>query len=239
MKSLTVHNPDELQALPPIYKELLIHQIRAHTEGELSGGDTYIRMSKFAPNAFELKVIYESAAEEINHYMIGAKLLNDLGVDVSFMLKQDLNERQFYPSDFVHEYDNWAERGLSSMLAESAALEHILEMQESSYLPLAESCDIVISEESRHIAHGHRIVKGLCETREGREMVQKVLDRKWGQVLDLFGSSESKRSVIYREWGLRRRSNEESRQIFIKKNKKRLENLDLAVPPDDQNRKFH
>ncbi|MFL6624425.1 MAG: Phenylacetic acid catabolic protein [Sulfurifustaceae bacterium] len=238
MNTATTYGLEDVSKMPPEYKELLIRQLLAHTEGELSGGDTYIRMAPYAPNAYELKVIYESAAEEINHYMIGAKLLADLGVDVKFMLHQDLSERKYYPSDFVHEYDNWAERGLASMLAESAALEHILEMRESSYRPLAESCDVVITEESKHIAHGVRIIRGLCETDEGRAKVQRVLDWKWGQVLDLFGSSSSERSARYIKWGLRSRPNDEARVAFIARTRPRLEALGLTVPPDDCNRKF-
>jgi ring-1,2-phenylacetyl-CoA epoxidase subunit PaaA len=124
------------------------------------------------------------------------------------------------------------------MLAEAAALEHILEMQMSSYRPLADSCSVVIKEESKHIAHGHRIVKSLCKTDEGRRSVQEVLNRKWGQVLDLFGSSDSRRSLQYREWGLRRRSNDDARQDFIQKSRARLDRLGLVTPCDTKNRKF-
>jgi ring-1,2-phenylacetyl-CoA epoxidase subunit PaaA len=86
MQAMAVNTARDVANYPPIYRELLVHQLRAHTEGELSGGDTYIKMSKFAPNAYELKVIYESAAEEMNHFMIGASLLADLQVNVDFML---------------------------------------------------------------------------------------------------------------------------------------------------------
>ena len=204
----------------------------------MSGADTYIRVAPHVPNAYELKILYQSAAEEIKHYMIGADLLKDIGIDAGYMLKQQLTERQHYPSDFIHEYTNWYERGLTSLLAEWAALEHIRELSESSYLPLARSCDVVAKEEMAHVAHGFRITKHHCETEEGREAVQSVLNRKWGQVLDLFGASESKRSGLFLKWGLRKYSNDEARQRFAAQARQKLEGLGLQVPPDDTNRKF-
>lgn len=234
----TVNSPEAVNELPAEYREILIHQLLAHTEGELSGADTYILMAPHAPNAEELKLIYEAAADEINHYMIGAQLLKDLGVDTSHMLKQSLKDRRHYPSDFVHDYSSWIERGLVSMLSEAAALEHILEMSQSSYLPLAESCAVVLQEESQHISHGYRIIKDICKTDEGKIRVQEVLDWKWGQVLDLFGSSSSGRSKLFLKWGLRQRSNEQARNEFIAKKTPKLESLGLRVPASNLNRKY-
>lgn len=238
MTAVRVNSPEDLKSMPAEYRDILVHQVLAHTSGELSGGDHYILLAKHAPDAFELKVCYEAAAQEINHYMIGARILAEMGIDTSHMLRQNLAQREHYPSDFIHEHANWAERGLTSMLAEAAALEHIVEMQESSYRPLAVSLDIVVAEESQHIAHGYRIVKAFCETDEGRAQVQEVLDRKWGQVLDLFGSSTSKRSELFLKWGLRQRSNEQARRDFIVKKARKLTELGLAVPADHVNRAF-
>lgn len=238
MVQICVSSPEELKSMPAEYGDILAHQLLAHTSGELSGGDHYILLARHAPNAFELKVCYEAAAQEINHYMIGARLLDDMGIDTSDMLHQRLDQREHYPSDFIMEHANWAERGLTSMLAEAAALEHIVEMQESSYRPLAHSLDIVATEESQHIAHGYRIVKALCETVDGRAKVQEVLNRKWGQVLDLFGSSTSMRSTLFLKWGLRQRSNEQARRDFIAKKRPKLAELGLIAPDDTANRAF-
>jgi ring-1,2-phenylacetyl-CoA epoxidase subunit PaaA len=233
-----VQDAQQLKSMPSEYQEILVHQLLAHTSGELSGGDTYIRVAPFAPNAYELKILYQFAAEEINHYMIGAELLSDIGVDTEYMLKQQLSERDHYASDFVHEYANWYERGLTSLLAEWAALEHIYEMQKSSYLPLARSCASVARDEMGHVAHGFRVTKSQCETDEGRAAVQAILDRKWGQVLDLFGASNSRRSVLFLKWGLRQYSNEEARQRWATQARAKLEKIGLTPPPDHVNRKF-
>lgn len=235
---IVVADADELETMPEEYRTILVHQLLAHTEGELSGGDTYQLMAPHAPSAYERKVIYEAAAEEMKHYMIGADLLSQMGIDTSYMLHQPLAEREHYPSDFVRDPTNWAERGLTSLLAEGAALEHIIEMAESSYKPLAETCPTVIREEKGHIAHGHRIVRNLCQTEAGRSAVQEQLTMKWPQVLDLFGRSESKRSKLFMRWGLRKRTNEEARREFIRKTRPKLDAMGLDVPADHLNRNF-
>jgi len=238
LDQVIVVDAEQVDTMPDEYREILVHQLLAHTEGELSGGDAYQLMAPHAPSAYERKVIYEAAAEEMKHYMVGAELLEQLDVDTSYMLRQTLDERSHYPAEFMRDPSNWAERGLTSMLAEQAALEHIYEMAESSYRPLAETCPTVIREEKGHIAHGQRIIRSLCATPDGREQVQEQLRYKWPQVLDLFGSSDSKRSEQFRRWGLRQRTNGDARERFVSATRPKLEQLGLDVPPERENRLF-
>jgi ring-1,2-phenylacetyl-CoA epoxidase subunit PaaA len=238
MTIIQVESAEQLKEMPKEYSEILKHMLLAHTEGELSGADAYREGLAFAPNARELKVLYESAADEIEHYMVGARLLADMGIDASYMLKTKVEDRYHYPSQFMADYTNWAERGLTSMLAESAALEHLVEFRESSYRPFAAIVDQVIAEESVHISHGRRIVREMCETEEGRQACQNVLDRKWGQVLDLFGSSTSKRSELFQKWGLRQRPNETARQDWTLRTRPKLADMGLNAPADHLNRQF-
>ena len=238
ISSICVESAAAAKEMPAEYREILIHQLLAHTEGELSGADAYRLGLPFAPNAEELQVLYASAADEVGHYMMGAKLLADLDYDASYMLRTKVEDRFHYPSEFMLEHGNWAERGLTSMLAESAALEHLIEFRDSSYRPFAAIVEQVIREESVHIAHGKRIVRTLCESDAGRQAVQSVLDRKWGQCLDLFGSSTSQRSLLFLKWGLRTRPNEAARQDWIARTRPKLVELGLVVPEDHVNRQF-
>jgi ring-1,2-phenylacetyl-CoA epoxidase subunit PaaA len=238
MHHVVIESPEALNDYPPQLLQDLLHMVLAHTEGELSGADTYKAMLPFAPNAQELKILYEAAADEIGHYMLGAQVLAGLGVDASYMLRTQPEARYHYPSEFVADPANWAERGLTSMLAESAALAHLIEMRECSYRPLAAICDQTISEESAHIAHGKRIVAELCDTNEGRAACQKVLESKWPQCLDLFGRSTSERSKRFLQWGLRQLPNDVARQEWARKTREKLAGLDLVAPSDHLNRQF-
>lgn len=236
---IVVNSPEEFQRMPAEYRELATHQMLVHTEGELTGADDYIEVFyPMAPNAYERFVCCERAAEEMDHYMRGAKCLDEIGIDTSYMLKQRFDERPYYRNEIVRQIDNWTQRGLFSFLGESAVLEHLFEMRESSYRPFAETFDKIIKDEHTHVSHGYRIIKSMCQTDEGRAMVQEEIGRFWPATLDLFGKSDSTRSKEYLRWGLRKYSNEEARRRYLSKTRSKLESLGLKVPDDEANRKY-
>jgi len=238
-EKLIVEGPEEFEKMPDEYKDLVIRQMLVHTEGEISGADDYIEiLYPMAPNAYEKKICCERAAEEVDHYIRGAKVLADIGVDAGFMLEQSLQERNLYGTEAVKNIESWAARALFSFLGEAAVLEQLKEMRESSYKPIADMCEPVIKEELVHVAHGYRITREYCRSDSGREEIQNALYRWWPVTLDVFGKSNSKRSVQYVAWGLRKYSNEEARQRFTALTTPKLEELGLVVPPNDINRKF-
>lgn len=236
---LTVSGPQEFFDMPQEYKDLVVRQMMVHTEGELSGADDYVQL--FYPmtqDPYEKLVCCERAAEEMDHYVKGAKLLSDIGVDTSYMLAQTLEERNLFATEAVKEISNWAERALFSFLGEAAVLDMLYEMAESSYKPIADMCPSIIKEEKVHVAHGFRIARDMCETDKGKEEIQQALERWWPVTLDMFGKSNSRRSELYLKWGLRKYSNEQARQRFIGVTRPKLEKLGLEVPDDLKNRMF-
>jgi ring-1,2-phenylacetyl-CoA epoxidase subunit PaaA len=236
---VVVNSAEEFKRMPKEYQDLVTHQMLVHTEGELTGADDYIQVFyPMAPDAYERFVCCERAAEEMDHYMRGARCLDEIGIDTSYMLGQRFDERPYYRNEIVREIHDWTQRGLFSFLGEAAVLEHLFEMRESSYRPFAETFDKIIKDEHVHVSHGYRIIKNKCQTEEGRAEVQEAIGRFWPATLDLFGKSDSTRSKEYLRWGLRKYSNEEARRRFLVKTRSKLESLGLKVPDDEANRKF-
>ena len=238
-EKILVENPSQFFEMPKEYQDLVIRQMMVHTEGELSGADDYIEIFyDMAPNAYEKQICCERGAEEVHHYIRGQALLSDIGVDSTYMLKTNLQDRDLYGTEAVKDIRSWPERALFSYLGESAVLDQLMEMAESSYKPIADMAIPVIKEEKVHVAHGFRITREYCSTEEGRALIQAALERWWPVSLDVFGRSDSKRSELYVRWGLRKYSNEEARQRFIKNTVPRLEELGLTVPDHRKNRKY-
>ena len=239
MAAIRVENAKELEKMPTEYRNLLVHQVKGHTEGEMSGADDYIKIFyPMAPNVEEKHVCCERAVEELDHYARGAKVLADMGIDVSYMVQQDLKDRKLYATEAVQDIPNWEGRGLFSFLAEGAVLGQLSEMADSSHRPLAESFPKILADEKLHIAHGFRITREFCRTPEGRQRVQDALKLWWPRALDVFGKSDSDRSRAYVQWGLRKMTNGEARDAYMKKVKPKLTALGLEVPPDHEGRKF-
>ncbi len=234
---IVVEGPDELAKMPEEYRQVLLHQMLAHTEGELMGVAEYLRISEVAPNAHERLYCYEGARDEMSHYIVSAEVLAAIGVDTSYMLARNA-VRSAYPQAWLSGKTTWAERGITSWLAEWGALEIIEEMAQSSYRPWAAIMPGIIADETRHTEHGRRITEEAVQTDQGRAAVQRALDRMWPEVLDMFGRSDSVRSAIAVRWGIRVRSNEEARQSFATRARAALRELDLEPPADHLNRKF-
>lgn len=238
-EKIVVEDAAAFKKMPKEYQDAITHLVLVHTEGELTGADDYTQIFyPMAPDAYERFVCCERAAEEMDHYMLGAGVLDEIGVDTRYMLEQRINERKYYANEMVRDVQTWMERGMFSFLGETVVLDHLFEFAEGSYKPFARIFEKIIKDEHVHIAHGFRIVKNACKSEGGRAEAQKALDRFWPMALDLFGRSDSYRSKLYLKWGMRRTANEELRRAYIKRMRPRLEHLGLVVPDDDLNRKF-
>ena len=229
--AIRVESPADLAKMPAVYQDLLRHQMLAHTEGELSGADDYLQVFlPLAPNVVEKKICCERAAEEYDHYLIGAAVLSELGVDTEYMVAQRLEDRSLYASPAIHHITTWAQRGVFSFLGEDAVLDHIKEMAQSSYVPWANSFESIIRDELVHVAHGKRIVRELLQSEEGRVEVQAAIDALWPLILSLFGKPDSTRSEDYVRWGLRQRTNREARNNYVERIVPKLTVMGLTVP---------
>jgi ring-1,2-phenylacetyl-CoA epoxidase subunit PaaA len=236
-EKIEVRGPDELARMPEEYRQVLLHQMLAHTEGELMGVAEYLRIAGVAPNAREKMYCYEGARDEMSHYIDSADVVAHAGVDTAYMLERGA-ARAAYPQDWLAGKTTWAERGITSYLAEWGALEIIKEMAESSYRPWAAVMPAIIADETRHTAHGRRITEQALTTTDGRDAVRRALDRMWPEVLDMFGRSDSERAAVAVAWGIRVRDNEAARQQFATAARAALRELDLHPPADHLNRKF-
>ncbi len=233
-----VTTPAEYFSMPAEYQELVMHQLRQHVEGELIGASDYLEIFyPLAPDAFEKKVCCQRASEELDHFMLGATVLAEIGFDASYMLTQSIAERKYYKTEGVAVVDSWLKRGLFSFIGEAVVLSILEEMAASSYACIADMTRQVIIDEHVHVAHGRRIVESCIRT-HGSAAVQTDFEVAWAMSLDLFGKSDSARSEKYVEWGLRQYTNGEARKRFIAKMTPQLEVLGLQVPADDKLRKF-
>ena len=226
--------------MPQEYQDLVIRLLTLHAEGELTGSDMYaLQFFPLAPNAEERHVCCLRAAEEVDHYLKTAALLDELGIDTSDMVRQDIRERQNFPLEAVRfHFETWEDRAAFSALAEYVGHYQIQNMADSSFRPLARICPGILKEEAVHVYHGWRILKQLCQTEDTHRRAQEAVTRWFPIALDCFGKSDSVRSELYIKWGIKKHSNEALRQRYINDVVPRLEKLTLEVPDPMHNRKF-
>ncbi len=73
---------------------------------------------------------------------------------------------------------------------------------------------------------------------ESKEKVQKAINFWYVKGLDMFGKSDSYRSERYRQWGLKRRSNTQAREEYIKEVNPLIEQMGLKVPDPNKDRLY-
>ena len=71
-----------------------------------------------------------------------------------------------------------------------------------------------------------------------KDKIQKAVDFWYVKALDMFGRSDSARDKRYIYWGLKRRTNAEARQEFIREVNPLIEKMSLRIPDPLEGRKY-
>lgn len=229
-----------LSKMPEEYKEILIHQLLANGEGELSAGDTYVdSFYPLAPDADERFMCMQFAMEEIDHFRRFSRLLANLGVSAAYMVHQPKVDRRYFAAEsMTTNFRTWEERASFSFLCELEGHYQIKEMVSSSYLPLIAEAQAILKEEAGHFAHGLLLLRRASGSPESKERAQDAINRLYPMALDMFGRSDSRRSDAAVRWGLRQHTNGQLRDLYTVDVCRHIERLGYKVPGGDVNRKF-
>ncbi|UNO38370.1 Phenylacetic acid catabolic protein [Streptomyces sp. MST-110588] len=233
---------DDLAKMPDEYRDILVHQMLANGEGELSAGDTYVdSFYPLAPDADERTKCLKFAMEEIDHYRRFAKLLKQLDIDIGYMVGQQKKERRYFPAEsMTTPFTTWEERAAFSFLCELEGHCQINEMAHSTYEPLVPEAAAILKEEAGHFGHGKLLMRRAHDDPETRARAQEALNRFYPMALDMFGRSDSKRAARAVHWGLRRHTNGELRELYQQQIRGHIESLGYDMPPDDPSlRRYH
>lgn len=235
-----IERPD-LDRMPDEYREVLVHQMCANGEGELSAGDCYIEsFYPLAPDADERFFCAKFAMEEVDHYRRFARLLLELGVDLSHVVHRSRAERTFFPADSMTvTFHCWEERAAFSFLCELEGHYQIKEMVGSSYGPLARTAPLILKEEAGHFAHGLALMTRAAQASDSRARAQAALERFYPLALDMFGRSSSRRSEAAVRWGLRKHTNGELRELYKQDIARHIARAGYRVPVDDPAKRKH
>ena len=227
----------DFDKMPQEYKDLLIRVLLVQVDSELGGPDLYLdSWARTAPTITDQLLLVKTAYEEIEHHHAFAKLLEALGVETWSITQRRREERIL--ETFRHPLENWAEMGAFGALIDRVGQYHLEDFVECSYLPVAGIVPKILEEERAHIAHGERILRGLCDTEKGKLQAQAAIDKMYPSALDMFGNSDSRRSERYRTWGIKGRTNAESRQAYRNAVDPFITDLGLTLPDPKKDRHF-
>ncbi len=228
----------DFEKMDPEYQDLLKRVLTIQADCEIGGPNLYVKdMLPSAPTKVDQLIVARTAAEEIDHYRKIARLAGDIGVDVSFVLSWPNQKR--YVEAFRGKITTWEDYAVFGCLIDRIGHYQLEEFAGCTYAPLERILPDIIKEEEGHIDFGvNKTAELAAKGGESKEKVQKALDFWYIKALDMFGHSESKRSERYRHWGLKRRSNAEAREQYVKEVKPIIEKMGLKIPEPTVGRQF-
>ena len=222
----------DFDKMDPEYQDLLKRILTIQADCEIGGPHLYVKdMLPAAPTKIDQLIVARTAAEEIDHYRKVARLAGDIGVDVSFVLSSPNQKR--YVEAFRGKITTWEDFAVFGFLIDRVGRYQLEEFINCTYLPLERILPDIIKEELGHIEFGATKTAELAtKSDESKTKIQRALNFWYIKGLDMFGRSDSKRSERYCTWGIRRRTNAQAREDYMKELKPLIEQMGLQVPPD-------
>jgi ring-1,2-phenylacetyl-CoA epoxidase subunit PaaA len=220
------------------YKDLLGRVLTIQSDCEIGGPHLYVeKMLPSAPTKLDQLIVARTAGEEIDHFRKMARVAGDIGVDVSFVLS--LPNQKRYVDAFRGAITTWEDFAVFGFLIDRVGRYQLEEFYDCSYLPLQRILPDIVTEELGHIEYGaNKTAELIAKGGEAKEKVQKALDFWYVRALDMFGRSDSKRAERFRHWGLKRRTNAQAREDYIREVNPLIEKMGLRVPDPLKGRKY-
>jgi ring-1,2-phenylacetyl-CoA epoxidase subunit PaaA len=220
----------DVDNLDPEYRQLLGRVLTIQCDCEIGGPHLYVdRMLPDAPSRSMQLVVARTAAEEIDHFRKMARIAGDIGTDVSHVLRWDNQQR--YVEAFRTHITTWEDFSVFGFLVDRVGKYQLDEFLGASYQPLERAVLTMLPEEAGHIEFGTNATAEMAlQGGESKERAQKAVNYWYAKSLDMFGMSESKRSERFIHWGLKRRTNSQAREDYIKEVNPLIEKMGLEIP---------
>ena len=228
----------DIEKMDPEYRELLGRVLTIQADCEIGGPHLYVKdILPSAPSRVDQLIVARTAAEEMDHFRKIARVAGDMGVDASFVLSWPNQKR--YLDAFRGAIKTWEDFAVFGFLIDRVGRYQLEEFFGCTYEPLERILPQIIKEEIGHVGYGESKTAELAaKGDESKEKVQKALDFWYVKALDMFGRSESSRDKRYIYWGLKRRSNAQAREEFVREVNPLIEKIGLQIPDPLEGRQY-
>ncbi|HEV3498522.1 MAG TPA: Phenylacetic acid catabolic protein [Actinomycetes bacterium] len=195
-------------AVGPDYVTAVGKVVSSHVRNELAGATAFDEPAiGLAPTPKEKWLACRIAMEEYGHHLKFQRLASELGIEEAG------SGRALSVFDF--ELTSWTEFVVLKALVDEAEVVLMEELLATSYLPLRRLVTRLLPEEHFHVSFGKARARELVADEGAAAHVQRAVDDLVSFTVPFFGRSVSANNQAFRRWGVKHRTNDESRAVWV------------------------
>jgi ring-1,2-phenylacetyl-CoA epoxidase subunit PaaA len=217
--------------MPSTYRRLNIRFIEMHANSEIMGALPEREWIARAPSLARKRSLAAKVQDEVGHAHLIYRVAESLGRPRAAMYEDLLAGRGKFHNVFHYPTHTWGDVACIGFLVDGAAIVTQRALLETSYAPYVRVMRRVVAEESLHYRHGEDIMLALASgTDEQFAMLQEAVERWWEPVMHFFGTDVARDDDPMIRWGVKTRTNEESRQEWIAQYVPKLWDMGIETP---------
>jgi ring-1,2-phenylacetyl-CoA epoxidase subunit PaaA len=235
---------ETVEEMPDEYRENLTNLMMMQADSELAGAFGYVPWIMKSPDIKETLQVSQIVKDEVRHARVMYRLLEGLGVDVdayynknNFSLRTDKDDiGTLRVADdkrvniFYYPIETWYDFIMFNFCMDRGAGHQLEDSLDCSYKPWCDGMEGIFKEEAMHMAHGDQWAEQLSRDPKTHDELQAALDKWYPRTMNIFGRKGSKKNMVYRKWGLKKRDNDEVRQAFAADIADKCKKFGLKVP---------
>jgi ring-1,2-phenylacetyl-CoA epoxidase subunit PaaA len=223
----TVKTIEEFRNQPQEYQTAVRKIVRSHALNELYGAQVFDEPAiGLAPTPHAKWLACRVAMEEYHHHVRFRELAEQIGVQ-----PDEMDSRHKRPLNiFEVPLESWEQFCVIKMLGDLAEILQVEDLLHCSFVPLRNIARTTMPEEKFHAQFGLDFCVDLVETPAGREKVQRAVNGFFPEVPKFFGAPGSRNNQLYRQFGIKLRSNEDMRADYIARARSTVEPLGITLP---------
>ena len=223
----TVKTIEEFRNQPEDYQTAVRKIVRSHALNELYGAQVFDEPAiGLAPTPYAKWLTCRVAMEEYHHHVRFRELADQIGVNAD-----EMDTRNKRPLNiFEVPLEGWEQFCVIKMLGDLAEILQVEDLLHCSFIPLRNIARTTMPEEKFHAQFGLDFCVDLVETQQGREKVQRAVNGFFPEVPKFFGAPGSRNNQLYRQYGIKLRSNEDMRADYIARARSTVEPLGITLP---------
>jgi len=210
------------------YREMLIRLMTRQIYAETATAEVFGQAITAAPTWEEKHRLAVFTLEEAQHSQGLVKLLHDLGEDPEEIIAGRPPAGEFWAIDL----SEWIDIAVFNFVVDRAGSHQIMEYRQSSYIPWADSQEVVLADEEEHYGAGVQVLKELAKDpakfAKFKVSFNRVLPNAFKRAFGRPGNAENQYCL---DVGLKRHTHEQILNRYLDEMGGYMGSVSMAFPP--------